>query len=70
MCLKCVVCLCMQVAIAAKQYVRGWGCKSPSGRTALMRAAVGGHADCARLLIDAGADKDAKSRVRVHCFSL
>ena len=29
-----------------------------------MRAASGGCADCVRLLIDAGADKDAKSKVR------
>jgi hypothetical protein len=33
--------------------------------TALICAAVNGHADCARLLIDAGADKDAKNNVRV-----
>jgi ankyrin repeat protein len=33
------------------------------GRTALMRAAGEGHADCARLLLDAGADKNAKSKV-------
>ncbi len=37
---------------------------SQSGRTALMRAASRGRADCVRLLIDAGADKDAKNRVR------
>jgi hypothetical protein len=30
-----------------------------------MRAADNGHADCVRLLIDAGADKDAKDNVRV-----
>jgi hypothetical protein len=29
-----------------------------------MYAAGRGHADCARLLIDAGADKDAKNNVR------
>jgi hypothetical protein len=34
-----------------------------------MLAAVFGRADCARLLIDAGADKDAKTNVRVgRCF--
>ena len=33
--------------------------------TALMSAAVEGHADCVRLLIDAGADKEAKDNVRV-----
>ena len=36
--------------------------------TALMRAAVHGHTDCAQLLIDAGADKEAKNNV--HHLSL
>jgi ankyrin repeat protein len=35
-----------------------------SGRTALIIAVMHGHADCVRLLIDAGADKDAKDMVR------
>ena len=34
------------------------------GNTALMWAAEEGHADCARLLIDSGADKNVKSNVR------
>jgi hypothetical protein len=34
------------------------------GMTALMPAASNGHADCARLLLDAGADKEAKDKVR------
>jgi hypothetical protein len=39
------------------------------GYTALKGAAANGHADCVRLLIDAGADKDAKINVRVgRCF--
>ena len=44
---------------------------SQSGATALIWAASRGHTDCVRLLIDAGADKDAKaSAVRVgRCFS-
>jgi hypothetical protein len=33
--------------------------------TALMMAARDGHANCVRLLVDAGADKDAKDKVRV-----
>ena len=33
-----------------------------------MYAAWKGHADCARLLIDAGADKDAKSNVRAAIY--
>ncbi len=36
-----------------------------NGYTALIEAAHKGHADCVRLLIDAGADKDAKDEVRV-----
>jgi hypothetical protein len=31
---------------------------------ALLGAAVGGHTDCVRLLVEAGADKEAKSHVR------
>jgi ankyrin repeat protein len=34
------------------------------GETPLMWAAEKGHADCARLLLNAGADKEAKSNVR------
>ena len=33
-------------------------------RTALIYAARDGHADCARLLLDAGADANAKMNVR------
>ena len=35
-----------------------------SGWTALIFAAEKGHVDCARLLIDTGADKDARNNVR------
>jgi hypothetical protein len=35
-----------------------------NGETALLHATIFGHADCVRLLIDAGADKDAKDMVR------
>ena len=34
------------------------------GWTALIRAGYNGHADCVRLLLDAGADKNAKANVR------
>ncbi len=34
------------------------------GRTALIGAAMKGHADCARLLLEAGADTNAKANVR------
>ena len=36
------------------------------GCTALMEAARNGHADCARLLLDAGADTEAKCKVRAR----
>ena len=39
------------------------------GCTALMEAARNGHADCARLLLDAGADKNAKDEVRASWFA-
>ena len=35
-----------------------------NGFTALILAAASGHVDCVRLLIDAGADKDAMDDVR------
>ncbi len=42
---------------------------SQRGSTALMDAAWSGHANCVRVLIDAGADTDAKNEVRVgRCF--
>ncbi len=37
-----------------------------SGRTALIWAGYTGHADCARLLLNAGADKNAKNEVRAN----
>jgi hypothetical protein len=44
---------------------------SQFGETALMRAASNDHTDCVHMLIDAGADKDAKGYVRVgRCFAL
>jgi hypothetical protein len=42
-----------------------FGSYAQDGRTALMRAANNGHADCVRLLLDAGANKNAKDRVCV-----
>ena len=36
------------------------------GMTALIWACYKGHADCARLLLDAGADKNAKNEVRAR----
>jgi ankyrin repeat protein len=39
---------------------------SQDGWTALIRAAAEGRADCARLLIDASADKEARNNVRAN----
>jgi ankyrin repeat protein len=41
-----------------------WNTRTQDGETALIMAAGEGHADCARLLLDAGADTRAKDRVR------
>ncbi len=41
--------------------------RAQDGYTALMMAAEWGHADCARLLLDAGADKKATNEV---CLSI
>jgi hypothetical protein len=41
-----------------------WHTRAQSGLTALIGAAIGGHSDCARLLLEAGADKEAKTEVR------
>ena len=43
-----------------------WGDDSHSqnGETSLFRAAANSHEDCVRLLLDAGADQDAKNIVR------
>ena len=35
-----------------------------TGRTALLAAAEAGHTDCVRLLLEAGADTEAKDKVR------
>ena len=46
-------------------------CAKPQhGWTPLMYAAARGRADCARLLIDAGAGVDLKGEVRAVCFLL
>ncbi len=43
-------------------------CLAQHGSTALMYASQGGHLDCVRLLVDAGADKDAEDNVRDAIF--
>ncbi len=39
-------------------------CQTQYGHAALILASANGRADCVRLLIDAGADKEAKNNVR------
>ena len=41
-----------------------------AGWTALLWAAENGRMDCARLLLDAGADKNAKSNVRASAVCM
>jgi hypothetical protein len=47
---------------------RGWYIPAPSqsGDTALIRAAEGGHTDCVRLLVEAGADMNILNNVRTQ----
>ena len=40
--------------------------RTQDGRTALICAALKGHTDCVRLLLDAGADTNATDRVRAR----
>ena len=60
----------------ATYLVAGGGCvcvwlvKSQQGYTALIRAAKHGRAECVRLLLVAGADKDAMTNVRFICHSV
>ena len=61
--------MCFLRAMAAALLCGGGESDSQNGWTALMRAAEHGRADCVRLLIDSGADKDAKDNVRRR-FSL
>ncbi len=50
--------------------LRGWwDCDAQFGNTALIRAAGNSHADCVRLLLDAGADKEAIDNVSVDAIS-
>ncbi len=46
-----------------------WAAHAQYGRTALIWAAAKGHADCVRLLLDAGADKEAKCKVRASAVA-
>jgi hypothetical protein len=59
----------MCVCACASGGIRDVGCKRDEyyaqyGSTPLILAAFAGHADCVRLFLDAGADKDATNNVR------
>ena len=60
------VCVCASAAEAGGGSHFGGGGAAQFGSTALIYAARDGHADCARLLLDAGADKEAKNNVRAR----
>ncbi len=68
-----VDCLCVLACDARCSETRNIGgtfytC-AQDGRTALIEADKMGHADCVRLLLDAGADKNAANNVRAGvCF--
>ncbi len=47
-----------------------WHMLAQSGNTALIWAAMRGHADCARLLLDAGADTEVKDNVRASAVCM
>ena len=63
------VVVCMAAAAASGRDGGGGGqiwhprARAQYGWTALMSATSGGHTDCVRLLLDAGADKNATSKV-------
>jgi hypothetical protein len=56
--------------VNARWLVLFGGCESDAqnGSTVMMIASENGRADCVRLLIDVGADKEAKDDVRVGRF--
>ena len=56
-----IVLYCLQLCLGC---VGCGGFDAQYGLTALIWAAAEGHAECVRLLIDAGADKDVKNNVR------
>jgi ankyrin repeat protein len=44
--------------------------RAQDGFTPLQKAAWHGHLECARLLLERGADKEAKGNVRAPCLTL
>ncbi len=61
----CVAFEC-NVAMYARECM--WATTGQDGWTALIYAAVNGHADCARLLLNAGADRRVQTMVRACRF--
>ncbi len=58
------VCACLCAALAAATTGFFTRARTQGGSTALIWAAINGHADCARLLLNAGVDKSVKDTVR------
>ena len=48
-------------------FSRGGKLTARDGRTALMYACEGGHIECARLLVEKGADLNAKDKCAASC---
>ena len=63
-CCRVVVVFTCERAVWRLAWGRAWGPLFQFGQTALMYAAIAGHAESVRLLLDAGADKNAKDDVR------
>ena len=57
-------CMCCVFVHSIDFYFGGTQSSKQDGDTALTLAASNGHADCVRLLIDVGANKEAKDIVR------
>ena len=66
----CIGCGAAGAAERLRRFTHTWRRRrrrrAQGGWTALISAAVTGYADCARLLLDAGADKNATDQVRAR----
>ena len=58
-----IPCICMRWVVTMTQHAEQMQ-HMHSRRTALLMAAANGRTDCVRALLDAGADKNARNRVR------
>ncbi len=66
----CIVMRWRRLTAAVTHVGHIWRRAQLGGRTALMCAAENGHADCVRLMLDAGADKNAVDEVRASAACL